>query len=44
MPRCTFFRFGLVIDKVESFQKFILILAMVTILFSVSPKLKQNTY
>ena len=33
-----------VVDKEELFQDFILILALVTILFSVSSKLKQNTY
>ena len=36
--------FGSVVDKEESLQGFILILALVTILFSVSSKLKQNTY
>ena len=33
-----------VVDKEEPFQGFILVLAMVTILLSVSSKLKQNTY
>ena len=33
-----------VVDKEELFQDFILILALVTILFSVSSKLKQNTF
>ena len=38
------FPFGPVVDKEELLQSFIPNLALVTILFSVSSKLKRNTY